>query len=105
MGPKRKKQDGRTKLKDAVDKLVRGLTKECHLLQEGSCWHMHLAASLDESVAFLKDVQEDLDLWDGTQMTEQCLQDFSRLDLSASIYLLRRHYYELKETEAGEPFL
>ena len=91
-----------TQLKTVVEEIKAGLTKERNLLKPGSGWHMRLAASLDESVAVLRDVEEDLHVWDDTHMAEQCLQKFSRLDLSASIYLLRRHYYEIKEAKEGE---
>ena len=102
MEPKRKRPEGRTELQAVVHKLKELVTTERQLLRQGSSWHGYVAASLDESLATLADVQDDLHVWDSTELAEECLYEFSRLGLSASIYLLRRHYYELKEVQDSE---
>ena len=102
MGPKKKKSDRTQELKDVVNKLKEGLSAERHLVIKGTGWSRHLAASLDESLRILEDVAEDLRVWDSTQLAEESLRVFSRLELSASLYLLRRYYYELKDDEEGE---
>ena len=102
MDLKRKKPDYRTELQAVVKTLKDLLTTDRQLLYQDSGWAGYVAVTLDECLATLTDVQEDLHVWDSTELAEECLRDFSRLGLSASIYLLRRHYYELKDGQKGE---
>ena len=57
------------------------------------------ASLLTESIAYMEDVIEQIHTWENVKFAAESLSEFSRLGLSATLYLLKEHYMG---TKAGD---
>ena len=92
-----KENEAGSNLEEIVTKLKKALGTEMSLLtQVGRGPAREAICTIRESIKFLADVAEQIDIWDSLEPAKESLRDFSRVGLSASLYLLKEYYWSDK---------